>query len=467
MQQQPTDFAESWIGRVPPQAVDVEIQVLGAMLRDAEAVGIGLGILAAEDFYRPQHRKVFTAIQTLAGRSEVVDLSTVADELERVGDLEKCGGRAYCIDLADSVFTAANVASHAGIVRNKSVLRRLIGESHRTIEHCYNGHEFGDVSGLLADMESRFSRITESSGVDRAERFIGRGDFARTHDALESIRSIGSGWPSLDRKLVEGFLPGLLSIVAARPTIGKSAFRQNLGLNLCLRGLGVLFLNTEPTQRSEQIRLLAIRTGLSYEALLRFPEWRAEDTERTAIVERARLEIDTCLNLSIVCDRSMRLSDVPNWLREARKRGPLDVVFVDLFDRMQDVIELKDAYAKYVGVKYILQRLAQLAERETVHLCVLAQLAPAQKSSTAARQYSRPGPEDLRETKVFEEVADLMLFLHRPGRYDRNLPDNVIEVHIGKQREGESGASHFVTLGFEGPTRRITDIPPDDNATNG
>lgn len=435
---------------LPPSAVEIECITLGAVLRAADAVITALGILSPEDFYRSTYQKIFQAIKIVAQDGEPVDVSTVAIQLEKNGDLEICGGRSELIDIAESVFTAANVEAHAKIVLDKARTRRIISGASILIERGRKGKPLLELQSVYAEMSAQFSPDEKRTII------VGKGDFLEKHTALGALSKFSSGFPSLDRYLTEGFIPGTVSVIAGRTSSGKSAFRSNLTVNFCRGAAGVLTIATEPTQRSEQNRVLAIMTGISYDALNDFHVWREEDTERAAIVDRAVKEINDLWNLTTVFNRSASSDQVVGLIQRAKQTGPLDVVFIDRFDLMSDIVAAQDAYAKYARYKLILQQFEILAVAEKVHICLILQIRRAGGTRNARlAEYRRPAIDQIREGGSIEEGTDLILFTHRDSMYDEDAPVDEIEIIVGKQREGPAGPGVVAELGWDGPCLRM------------
>jgi replicative DNA helicase len=316
----------------------------------------------------------------------------------------------------------------------------------------------------IDDLYSLYLETGEPFNIGKdAARFVGKGAFAAVHSGLGPMKKIGSGFPSLDRKLAEGFIPNTVSVLFGRPSSGKSALRSNMAVNMCVAGMGVLVLSTETPVRSEMNRLLSIKTGYDYDVVSSWYELRGEDAERDAAIERAIREIDKVWHLYSAYDKMMSAHDVLNWLRKSKQQGPVNVVFIDRFDLLVEVSSCVNSAEKSAVIKKVLQTMSGLAESENVHVCCVAQQRRAQGSSSKknAEEYGQGSIDSVGESRSYEEAADLMLSPHRPGKYDRDLPDNTMNITIGKQREGEAGAGAFVVLGWEGSTRRVYELTDD------
>ena len=223
--------------RVPPQAHDAEVAVLGAMMLDMEAIGAGAELLTPESFYRDSHRKIFRAIMELFSKSEAVDLVTLTQELKRKKELDSVGGAAYLSTILGSVPTAANVRYHAKIVLEKAVLRRLITVSTEVVQEAYDAS--GDAAEILDRAENMIFDIAQSR-VRRdfmPMREILKHSFEviqELYDKKQHVTGVGSGFDDID-KLTSGFQPSDLIIIAGRPSMGKTALALNITANAAVK----------------------------------------------------------------------------------------------------------------------------------------------------------------------------------------------------------------------------------------
>ncbi len=419
-------------GRVPPQAIDVETAVLGAMLLDKEAIAKALEVLGAESFYRPAHQSIFSAMTSLFERSEPVDLITLTEELRRRGELEKIGGEFYLTELAGRVSSAANVEYHAHIVLEKALMRQLIGASSEVISRAYNETE--DALGLLDEAEQKIFDISEQR---LKKGFISMNAAVhKTMDLLQSIHGkhsgvtgVPSGFSDLDN-LTGGFQNSDLIIVAGRPSQGKTALVLSLGRNASvLHDVPIGFFSLEMSAQQLVMRLMCaearvdahkVRTG-------RLPEdeWKKLSTSVGRLYQ-AKIFIDDTPALGILELRAKA--------RRLKAEHDIGLIIVDYLQLMQGP---RGAQSREQEISAISRSLKALAKEIDIPVIALSQLNRA----VEARSDKRPALADLRESGAIEQDADVVLFVHRPEMYgiDKDGEDStegLAEIIIGKQRNG-------------------------------
>ncbi|HEX9092742.1 MAG TPA: DnaB-like helicase N-terminal domain-containing protein, partial [Coriobacteriia bacterium] len=232
---------------VPPHNLDAEKSLLGAMMLSADASGTGLGMVKPDDFYRQAHARVYEAVEHLFGRGEPIDVVTVAARLEATGELEQIGGKGYLLDIVNTVPLAGNVAQYASIVKRTSMLRRLI---HAATHIAALGYEApDDVDELVEDAEKAILEVTKER-VESAFRPIdelmaeGWHKLEELYQRQEHLTGVTTGYPSLD-KVLAGLHRGDLIILAARPSVGKTAFALNMAVNAAQAGATVGLFSLE------------------------------------------------------------------------------------------------------------------------------------------------------------------------------------------------------------------------------
>ncbi|MBI3872790.1 MAG: replicative DNA helicase [candidate division Zixibacteria bacterium] len=432
------------VGRVPPQALDVEMAVLGAMMRDTDAVGVVIEILRPADFYKPAHRKIYTAIEALFERSEPVDLATVAGALDRAGELERCGGRGALIDIADSVFTAANAASHARIVQEKAVLRRLITASQRISDSCYTAP--GDVSDLLDEAEGQIFAISES----RAQQDFVKIDslLPHTFDQIEKYREAGggitglpTGFDELDT-LTAGLHKSDLVVLAGRPSMGKTALALNMVEHLAIEKkvpCGIFSLEMSKEQVAERmlcsyghINAHHMRTGRL----------------RPAEYSNLGIAVGPLSDAPIFIDDSAAIGvlELRAKARRLKAQHKIGLVVVDYLQMMHGP---RNAENRQQEIALISRSLKALAKELSIPILALSQLSRQVEQRGGER---RPQLADLRESGAIEQDADVVMFVYRPERYGittdskGNSLENDAEIIIGKQRNGPTGSARLTFL---------------------
>lgn len=423
--------------RIPPQNIEAEQSVLGAMMLDKEAIAKASEILTSEDFYREAHRVIFNAMLELYNKNEAVDMVTITDILRRDNKLEDIGGIAYITALANVVPTAANVKYHADIVAEKSVLRQLVRVS---TEIATMGYEGSDDVGVLLDTAE--SRILEISNRKK------KNDFTQIKDVLmDSIQGLEklitnkggltglpTGFPDLD-KLTSGLHPSDFIILAARPSMGKTALALNIVQNVALRAhkqiggepRSVAFFSLEMSKEQLVHRMLCAEAGIDSQRL-RVGEmgdkdwdslWAACDT-----MSKAKIYIDDTAGITAMEMRSRA--------RRLKAEHGLDLIVVDYLQLMQGSGRKSFSGDRQQEVSEISRSLKALARELDVPVLALSQLS----RGVEARQVKRPMLSDLRESGSLEQDADIVAFLYREDYYDKETENKHTELIIAKHRNG-------------------------------
>jgi replicative DNA helicase len=431
-------------GRIPPQAVDVEEQVIGAMLLEKEAIPKVIEVLDDGAFHSEKNKRIFQAIIALFERSEPADSITVAEELRRRGQLETIGGEAYLVELTMRVTSAANVEYHARIILEKALMRRLISESNALTARAYNPTE--DAFDLLDQAEQAIFKISEW----RLKKNFQSMDKA-VHDTLEMLESIHgkhegvtgvpTGFRDLDT-LTGGWQNSDLIIIAGRPSSGKTAFALSLAANASMhknKPTGVGIFSLEMSLRQLVMRLLcaearvdahAVRTG-------RLPD---DDWKRLSIgagrLAKANIFIDDSASLGILELRAKA--------RRLKAEQNVGLIIVDYLQLMQGP---RSAENREKEISAISRSLKALAKELDIPVLALSQLSRAVEGRTD----KRPILSDLRESGAIEQDADVVAFVHRPEMYTDPKSEKMDEVQgraeiiVGKQR---NGPIDDVTLAF-------------------
>ena len=422
-------------GRVPPQAVEIEMAVLGAMLLEKEAISKALEILDDTVFYKPAHQMIFKAMVSLFEKNEAVDSITLVEDLRRRGQLDEIGGHVYISELTMRVTSAANVEYHAKIVLEKALLRNLISASTEVTSRAFNETE--DALDLLDDAEQKIFQISEKR---MKKSFISMRDAVfNTMEMLESIHGkhsgvtgVPSGFSQLDN-LTGGFQASDLVIVAGRPSMGKTALVLSAARNAAIdHAIPVAFFSLEMSSQQLVLRLICaearvnahnVRTG-------RLPDdqWRQLST-RIGKLHAAKIFIDDTPALGILELRAKA--------RRLKVEHNIGMVIVDYLQLMQGP---KSVQSREQEISMISRSLKALAKELNLPVLALSQLNRA----VEARSDKRPVLADLRESGAIEQDADVVLFVHRPEMYgiktegDKSV-ENIADIIIGKQRNGPTG----------------------------
>ena len=423
--------------RVPPQNIEAEQAVLGAMLIDKEAIAKATEVLSADDFYREAHRVIFSAMLELYNKNEAVDMVTVTEIFKRDNKLEDIGGIAYITSLANVVLTAANVKYHAEIVAEKSVLRQLVRVSTEIAAMGYEANE--DVGTLLDTAESR---ILEISNRKKKNDFTAINDILM--DSVQSIESLlqnkggltglPAGFADLD-KLTSGLHPSDFIILAARPSMGKTALALNIVQNVALRAHKVIggeprsvaFFSLEMSKEQLVNRMLCAEAGIDSQRL-RVGEMRDEDWthlwDACDTMSRAKIYIDDTAGITAM--------DMRRRARRLKAEHGLDLIVVDYLQLMQGSGKRNNSGDRQQEVSEISRSLKALARELDVPVLALSQLS----RSVESRQVKRPMLSDLRESGSLEQDADIVAFLYREDYYNPETENKHTELIIAKHRNG-------------------------------
>lgn len=426
--------------RLPPQAIEVEQAVLGAMLLDNRAVGRAIELLDQVYFYHPPHSKIFDAIIALYERNEAVDQLTLGEELKKRGHLEEVGGVVYLATLASEVATAANIDHHAKIVLEKGLTRSLIEATSEIAERAYE--ERSDAQELLDWSEQRIFSLSEKQlsqgfeGIDDVlhETFE---QIELAHNRDSSVTGVDTGFADLN-DMTSGFQNGDLVIIAARPSVGKTALAMCLARNAAVSaGKGVAIFSLEMSKQQVAQRLLCIETRIDLHKLrtgrLRDDDW-LHLTRNVTTLAQAPIYIDDAPGITVLEARAKTR-------RLMRERG-IGLVIIDYLQLMtsRDSINSREQ-----EVSSISRGLKGLAKELNVPVVALSQLSRA----TESRTDRRPQLSDLRESGSIEQDADVVMFIYRPDLYGLTTGDgasleSVAEIIIGKQRNGPTGSVNLM-----------------------
>ena len=419
------------LDRVPPQNIEAEQAVLGAMMLEREAIARAIDIIYPDDFYRESHRLIYSAMQELFSKNEAVDIVTIVEILRRTDKLEQAGGVAYVTALANSVPTAANLLYHARIVEEKSLLRKLINTATNI---AGMGYEANEEIAVIMDKAER--QILEVSGRRTNQEFAYIKDilfdvFDKVQDLYSSkggITGLSTGFKDLD-KLTSGLQPSDLILIAARPSMGKTAFVLNIAQHVAVREKKpVAFFSLEMSKEQLVQRMLCAESPIDAQRL-RIGE--LEDRDWKKLVEAAdRLSaapifIDDTPGISVMEMRSKA--------RRLKIEHDLKLVIIDYLQLMQGGVSGHRSENRQQEISEISRFLKGLARELRVPVIALSQLSRGVES----RQNKKPLLSDLRESGSLEQDADIVAFLYREDYYDTETENkNITDVIIAKHRNG-------------------------------
>jgi replicative DNA helicase len=445
--------------RIPPHNLDAEKSLLGAMMLSADAAGTGLGLVKSDDFYRAAHARVYQAVEHLFSRGEPIDVVTIAARLEATSELEQIGGKGYLLDIVNTVPLAGNVAQYASIVKRTSMMRRLI-------QAAALGYEApDDVDEIVEQAEKAILDITKER-VESAFRPIatlladGWHKLEELYDRQEHLTGVPTGFVELDRVLA-GLHRGDLIIVAARPSVGKTAFALNVAVNAAKEaGTTVGVFSLEMSSEQLVMRMLSTEAMIDGQ-LLR--TGRLSD-DHWPMLMNAMGRLDEC-DLHVDDTAGMSVLELRAKARRLLRDKPNGLIIVDYLQLMQPGRSRTEN--RQVEIAEISRGLKILAKELDVPVIALSQLSRAVEQ----RADKRPLLSDLRESGSIEQDADVVMFIHRdtygragdlddPDGHSKMPPKGVAEIIIAKHRNGPTDtvslAYHESSMRFVTPARRPT-----------
>ncbi|MBC8209341.1 MAG: replicative DNA helicase [Desulfobulbaceae bacterium] len=427
-------------GKIPPQNLEAEQSVLGTILLKDDSLTSVLELIDSTDFYRESHKMIFEAMLQLFERSEPQDLVTLTNELHNQNQLEKAGGASYLATLTSIVPATANLIYYARIIRQKSVLRKLIRVNSEIAERCY--HEQGDIGLLVDEAEQSIFEIAHSrssQSFTELNRII-PGAFAtveKLYKRKELITGVPSGYAELD-KMTAGLQPSDLIILAARPSMGKTAFAMNIAQHAALVDkVSVGIFSLEMSREQLAMRLLS-SVGRVDSQRIRTGRLHAEDwpklTRAVGMLSEAPIFIDDTAGLTVL---EMRAK-----VRRLASKTDLGLIIVDYLQLMQGRSSIENRTQE---ISEISRSLKAMAKELKVPVVALSQL----NRSLESRTDKRPMMSDLRESGAIEQDADVICFIYRDEVYNKaedNPERGIAEIIIGKQRNGPTGTTRLTFL---------------------
>lgn len=419
--------------KLPPQNLEAEFSVLGGLMLEREAYDQIADLISAADFYKPTHQIIYQAISELHQKAQPIDLVTVTNLLQHKNELDLIGGPEYLLSLLDKVVSAANIDSHAKIIHEKSLLRRLINTSTGLIEKAY-GSQYENAEALIDFAESEILKVGEQKTTSG---LIGSADIMKSSiEKLEDlyqrkadVTGIPTGFTELDR-MTSGLHGGELIIIAARPSMGKTALSLNLASHMALRAKKtVAYFSVEMGKESVMMRLLAAESRVSMGELR---NGRIQDASWPKLIQTAGHISDA--NLFIDDTAGISPFEIRARCRRLKAQHGLDCIMIDYLQLM----DLKQKVeSRERAVSEISKSLKAIAKELNIPIIALAQL----NRGVEGRSDRRPMLSDLRESGSIEQDADVIMMLYRDDYYDKDDPEKqgAAEIIIGKQRNGPTG----------------------------
>ena len=425
--------------RIPPHSIEAEQSVLGSMIMDHDAVIVASEILITSDFYRPDHGQIFSAIMELYTTGNPIDLITIQDRLVQNGVLEQVGGLSYLVELANSVPTSAHIKQYAKIVQEKATLRKLIKVSTDISAKSYEGDE--PLDNIMNFAEKSIFDVLQNKKTDD---FTGIDEIVLTsiekieeaHKSKGGITGIETGFIDLDQRTA-GLQPSDLILVAARPSMGKTAFSLNI-----IQTAGIKNKKSVAVFSLEMSKDQLVSRMLCAEAMVDSQKARTGMLEKDDW-DRIAQSIPNITNSRIFIDDTpgINVMDMRAKCRRLKMEKGLDLIMIDYLQLMSGV---GDGSSRQQEISDISRSLKALAREMNAPVIALSQLSRACEQ----RQDHRPMLSDLRESGAIEQDADVVMFLYRDEYYHPDTEKkNVCEVIIAKQRNGPTGTVELVWLG--------------------
>ncbi len=450
-------------GKIPPQAIDLEEAVLGAMMIDKKGIDDVIDILHPDVFYKEAHQLIYEAIYTLFQNSEPTDLLTVANQLRKSGKLEQVGGDFYLIGLTQKVSSSAHIEFHARIILQKYIQRKLISISSEIIEEAYD--ETIDVFDLLDDAEAKLFEVTQGNlkkGHESAQGLVSQAiKKIQEISNREGMSGVPSGFNRLD-ELTSGWQPSDLVILAARPGMGKTAFVLSMAKNIAVDfDTPVAVFSLEMSSVQLITRMISSETGISSSKLrkgnLAPHEW-----------EQLNVKVKNLSNAPIFIDDTPSLSifDLRAKARRLASQHGIKIIIIDYLQLMTAGTSQKGGGNREQEISTISRNLKALAKELNIPVIALSQLSRAVETRGGSK---RPLLSDLRESGAIEQDADIVSFIYRPEYYghtewdddDRSPCEGQAEFIVAKHR---NGGLDNIRLKFTGHLAQFSNL--DDGFSN-
>ena len=430
---------ETLIKKIMPHSMEAEQAVIGSMLMDRDAMESALEILQPDDFYGRQYGTLFQAIRELNTENKPVDLVTLQERLKENNVPEELAGMDFIREVLGSVPTSANVKYYAKIVKEKSLMRRLIRTTEEITAQCYQGTD--NVEALMDSTEKKIFNLMQSRGG---------GDFTPIRqvviNALErieaaskqngSITGVSTGFIDLDYQ-TSGMQPSDLILVAARPSMGKTAFVLNMAQHMAFRdNITTAIFSLEMSKEQLVNRLFSLESKVDAQVLR---NGRLEDSDWERLIESA--EIIGNSNLIIDDTPSISIAELRSKCRKYKMEMNLGVIIIDYLQLMSGSSGGKSSTSRQQEISDISRSLKAVARELNVPVIALSQLSRAVEQ----RDDKRPMLSDLRESGAIEQDADVVMFLYRDDYYNKDTDTpNIAEVIIAKQRNGPIGTVNLL-----------------------
>jgi len=442
--------------RTPPHNLDAEKSILGGLMVEPEAFDGVFEILSGADFYKLSHRKIFTAIVEIHNRKEPIDIITVSNLLTQKKELDAMGGVGVLGEIMNQYPTAVNILEYAKIVKEKALLRKLITVNTEVLESAYDG-TYDNIDGFIDQVEAKVFGITQQRETGKGG-LVGAAELIKVSiDKLtelstlkKEITGVPSGFRTLD-KMTAGFQPGDFVIIAARPSMGKTAFSLNLALHCAqVKKMNVAFFSVEMGKESLMMRLLASEARIDMSALR---VGRIRDGDWPRLIDKASSLGES--GLYIDDTSSISPQEIRAKVRRLKSQQGVDLVLIDYLQIMglKTKVESRER-----AVAEISRSLKALAKELNVPVIALSQLNRGVEGRSGDQR--KPILSDIRESGSIEQDADLIMMLYREEYYDPDNPEikGQADLLVRKHRNGPVGE---IKLKWEAAFGRFTEWSQD------
>jgi replicative DNA helicase len=435
----------------PPQNLDVEASLLGSLLIDSDAFIKIADTISSEDFFDEHHKVIFGAMRALHDKRSPVDILTLSEQLKSSGQLDVVGGASFLTELTNFVPTAAHLEQYAQIVAEKSIRRRLINASQDIASISYDENK--SLQELIEEAETRLFEVSQRhvrQDITSLESILGE-SFDRLDDLHRNkggIRGIPTGLKDLD-KLLAGLQRSDLVVIAARPSMGKTALMLNMSLDIATKAKqgSVLYFSLEMSKEQLVDRLLAAEAGVDAWKLRTGEGLNDDDFERLSAamgeLAEAPIFIDDTSGITV--------SDLRTKARRLHHQYPLAAIMVDYLQLMSGGSRFASSANRVQEISEISRSLKVLARELNVPVVAASQLS----RSVESRNPPIPQLADLRESGSIEQDADIVAFIYRPHYYDDSADPNITELHIKKHR---NGPTKNIEVFFDRNKQRFRDL---------
>jgi replicative DNA helicase len=422
--------------KVPPQNLEAEVSIIGGLMVDPESLDVVSDLLSAEDFYKTAHQKIYQTILDLHSKSQPIDIITISNQLNNKKELDSIGGPSALAEILNQVPAAVNLRGYGEIVKEKALLRRLISVNSEIINSAYENN-YESVEKFIDEVEAKIFKITEQRETNNS--LVGAAELVKMSiDKLtelstrnQDITGVASGFQSLD-KMTAGFQPGDLVIIAARPSMGKTAFSLNIAMHAALKlKKSVAYFSVEMAKEQLMMRLLASEAKVSMSDVR---IGRIKDNDWPRLIDKASKMAET--NLYIDDTSSISPFEIRSKARRIKAQHGLDMIVIDYLQimGMHTKVESRERM-----IAEISKSLKGIAKELKVPVIALSQLNRGVEGRTGDMR--KPVLSDLRESGAIEQDADLIMMLYREEYYD---PENAeargqADLLVRKHRNGPVG----------------------------